>query len=278
MCSKQRIFSFQKQLLHWYAVHGRDLPWRKTTNAYHIALSELMLQQTQVSRVIKKYALFTEKYNKPEQLLSAPLSEVLFDWQGLGYNRRALYARNVALLCAQTSKPSFEQLLEVKGIGTYSAAAICIFAYNHDRAAIDVNVRRVLSRVFGAVSDAFIATLVPVGKSRDWHNALMDFGSVVCTKKNPSCATCIFKESCTAVNQGLLSSEKTLSQKKFLGSVRWHRGQILKQLVLYPHTHEKLFTMLEPRYRTKKAYEEALNQLIQESFLERVQDKYRIKE
>ena len=268
----QKVSEFQRQVLQFYEQHGRDLAWRETTSVYAIAVSELMLQQTQVSRVVEKYEEFLRAFPTPQALADASFKQVLLLWQGLGYNRRARYAQNVASLLVEVPAPSYEQLLAVKGVGPYTAAAICVFAYNADRAAIDVNVRRVHKRFFGSeATDAFIASCVPSGRSRDWHNALMDFGSLVCTKKSPSCEQCPLNARCWALAEDAFSQESSASQPRFKGSVRWHRGQVLKKCLDQPRGKEALWSSLDEQLRDRSCFSQALSGLVSEGFV-RIED------
>lgn len=265
----QKVSEFQQTILSFYAVHGRELPWRETTEVYPILVSELMLQQTQVSRVVEKYTAFLEAFPTPKALLDASFTDVLGLWQGLGYNRRAQYVQNAAQLLVDTPAPGYEELLAVTGVGPYTAAAVCVFAYNEDRSAVDVNVRRVHKRFFGReVDDSFIARCVPTGRSREWHNALMDFGSLVCTKKAPGCSECLLAGSCEAYATGSFVDEPTSSQPRFVGSVRWHRGRVLAYALKQPVSEEELWGLLDERYRDKKKFLEALKQLRKEGFIQ----------
>ena len=264
---REKTKMFQETILLFYKQQGRELPWRRTTDPYKILVSELMLQQTQVDRVIPKYEAFLEAFPSPRALHDAPLADVLALWQGLGYNRRAKYLWQAASLFLRFPKPSFEQLVDLKGVGEYTAAAVCAFAYNKDVAAVDVNVRRVFNRFFGAVNDEFIAKRVPFGRSRDWHNALMDFGSLVCTKRNPSCATCRLSESCHAFQNNTFADEPTRSQKTFLGSVRWHRGQLLKAVLKSPVSFEKYWSSLNRDHRNHEFASIAAKQLVSEGLV-----------
>ena len=264
----QKVFDFQDVILSFYKQHGRTLPWRRTTDPYKVGVSELMLQQTQVSRVVDKYEEFLAAFPTAQVLAEASFADVLALWQGLGYNRRAHYAQNLAQLLVENPSPGYDELLCVKGVGSYTAAAICVFAYNEDRAAVDVNVRRVHQRFFGAgVSDAFIASCVPQSRSRDWHNALMDFGSLVCTKKNPSCNECPLRKQCFAYTNDSFAREPMSTQPRFLGSVRWHRGQILKALLVSSLTQEALWACLEESIREKEKFSLAIAQLQRERFI-----------
>jgi A/G-specific adenine glycosylase len=194
---------FQRRLLKWYATHGRDLPWRKTSDPYRILVSEVMLQQTQVDRVIPKYHEFVDRYPSFETLASAPLKEVKKLWYPLGYNIRPERLHGIA--CETVERyagrlPSgHDQLLSFKGIGRYTAGAIRSFAFNQDAPILDTNVSRVLYRVFIAKGDPkkhkvklwrLAETLIPRGRGYDFNQALMDFGATCCTARSPSCLRC----------------------------------------------------------------------------------------
>jgi A/G-specific adenine glycosylase len=194
---------FQKRLLKWYAVYGRDLPWRNTSNPYHILVSEVMLQQTQVDRVIPKYHQFLARYPSFQTLASAPVQEVKQLWYPLGYNIRPERLHSIA--CETIERyggrlpNDHEQLLSFKGIGRYTAGAIRSFAFNEDAPILDTNVIRVLHRVFVAKGDPkkhvvklwkLAEALIPPGKGYDFNQALMDFGALCCTARTPSCQAC----------------------------------------------------------------------------------------
>ncbi|NHJ41320.1 MAG: Fe-S cluster assembly protein HesB, partial [Asgard group archaeon] len=187
---KIKIKNFQDKVFIWWKINKRDLPWRKTTNPYYIMISEVMLQQTQVTRTIQKYLEFIEHFPTLESLATALPAEVLKVWSGLGYNRRALWLQQAAQQIV--NKGSFpetpEELEKLKGIGPYTARSILIFAMNKNLPTVDTNIRRILiAEGFADESTQekelfqIAEKLVPKGKSRDWHNALMDYGSQVLT-------------------------------------------------------------------------------------------------
>jgi A/G-specific adenine glycosylase len=173
------------------AANGRDLPWRHTTDPYAVLLSEVMLQQTQVPRVVGRYAAFLERFPTLESLAAAPLADVLSAWLGLGYNNRALRLKRCAQAAPGHRLPGdLESLRALPGVGPYTARAVLIFAHNADFAAVDANVRRVLTHQLDLPRDLSPAALqavaeaaLPRGRSRDWHNALMDYGSLVLTAR-----------------------------------------------------------------------------------------------
>jgi A/G-specific adenine glycosylase len=200
---------FQQRLLKWYQTFGRDLPWRKTSDPYKILVSEVMLQQTQVERVIPKYHEFLERYPTINDLAEAHPDEVRKTWYPLGYNIRPLRLHSIACETVAryggTLPSTSEDLLSFKGIGRYTAGAIRSFAFRQDAAILDTNVMRVLYRVFIGEGDprkqkarlwTLSEWLVPRGKGYDFNQALMDFGATVCTARDPYCLLCPMKSLC----------------------------------------------------------------------------------
>jgi A/G-specific adenine glycosylase len=202
---------FRQRLLTWYRRNGRDLPWRKTDDPYHILVSEIMLQQTQVDRVLPKYAEWLEKYPSFHVLADAPEKEVTATWYPLGYNIRPKRLQSIAREAVSRydgQLPSDEEtLLSFKGIGAYTAGAIRSFAFRQRAAILDTNVARVLFRVFVAAGDAkehatrkrlwaISAALVPYKHVFDFNQALMDFGATHCSARKPKCPTCSMKGFC----------------------------------------------------------------------------------
>ena len=204
---------FRQRLLTWYRRHGRDLPWRKTDDPYHILVSEIMLQQTQVDRVLPKYAEWLEKYPSFGALASAPEQEVSDTWYPLGYNIRPKRLQSIAREAVARyggQLPADEEtLLSFKGIGAYTAGAIRSFAFGERAAILDTNVARVLFRVFVGAGDpkshamkrhlwAVSETLVPTRHVFDFNQALMDLGATVCVARNPRCLICPMAKGCRA--------------------------------------------------------------------------------
>jgi A/G-specific adenine glycosylase len=204
---------FRQRLLTWYRRHGRDLPWRKTDDPYHILVSEIMLQQTQVDRVLPKYAEWLRKYPSFGVLAAAPEQEVTDTWYPLGYNVRPRRLQTIAREAVANyggELPSDEAtLLSFKGIGAYTAGAIRSFAFRERAAILDTNVARVLFRVFigkgvpkaHAVKKdlwTFSAALVPRSRAFDFNQALMDFGATLCTARKPKCLICPMAAQCAA--------------------------------------------------------------------------------
>jgi A/G-specific adenine glycosylase len=200
---------FQTRLLKWYRQHGRDLPWRKTSDPYKILVSEVMLQQTQVDRVIPKYHEFLERYPSFQDLAAAPVEEVRRTWYPLGYNIRPHRLHSIACETVAryggTLPKDPDELLSFKGIGRYTAGAVRSFAFNEDAPILDTNVMRLLHRVFIGTGDPksqkaklwrLSEALIPKGKGYDFNQALMDFGALLCTARDPYCLLCPMKDFC----------------------------------------------------------------------------------
>jgi len=202
---------FRQRLLSWYGRHGRDLPWRRTDDPYHILVSEIMLQQTQVDRVLPKYAEWLDKFPSLEALAQADERHVTETWRPLGYNIRPRRLQAIAREAVDRYEgrlPDDEAtLLSFKGIGRYTAGAIRSFAFRQRAAILDTNVARVLFRVFVADGDpkshamkkhlwAVSEVLVPQRQVFDFNQALMDFGATVCMARNPRCVACPMSKDC----------------------------------------------------------------------------------
>jgi A/G-specific adenine glycosylase len=226
---------FAIQLLKWYEHQKRDLPWRNTTDPYLIWLSEIILQQTRIAQGLPYYQRFVQAFPTVYELAEASEAQVLRLWQGLGYYSRA---RNLHA-CAQiivnnydgNFPTSYHELLQLKGVGKYTAAAISSFAYNAPHAVVDGNVFRVLSRVFGITSDISEAKsfqefeskaneLIDKEQPALFNQAIMDFGALQCSPKKPACALCPLSDQCYAFNHGMIAdlpvkSKKVKVKKKF---------------------------------------------------------------
>jgi A/G-specific adenine glycosylase len=204
---------FRRALLEWYRRSGRDLPWRRTSDPYHILVSEVMLQQTQVDRVLPKYHEWLDKYPSLAALASAEEDDVAETWRPLGYNIRprrlhAIARESMARYGGQLPSDR-ETLLSFKGIGEYTAGAIRSFAFRERAAILDTNVARVLFRVFVKRGDpkahamkkrlwALSATLVPHKHVFDFNQALMDLGATVCVARKPKCEACPMRKLCSS--------------------------------------------------------------------------------
>jgi A/G-specific adenine glycosylase len=200
----------EQLLLAWFAEHGRDLPWRRTRDPYAILVSEVMLQQTQVERVVPRYLEWLERWPTIESLAAAPAAEVIRAWQGLGYNRRGLNLHRTALIVAQRGWP--DDLTELPGVGPYTAAAIGCFAFGGDVLPVDTNVRRVQERS-GLAFSARAA------------QALMDLGASVCVARIPRCDRCPLAIMCPSLGSRYEPQRK---QSRFEGSFRQRRARTLR--------------------------------------------------
>lgn len=203
---------FSQILEDWYGLNGRyDLPWRQTDNPYHIWISEIILQQTRVAQGYDYYQRFIERFPDVFSLANADEDEVLKMWQGLGYYSRARNLHCAAKMTAETGKfpTTYEDVRKLKGIGDYTAAAICSFAYHQPHAVVDGNVYRVLSRIFGIETPidstegknqfAELAhELLDKKNPYIYNSAIMDFGALQCVPKSPDCTVCPFADRCLA--------------------------------------------------------------------------------
>jgi A/G-specific adenine glycosylase len=201
------------RLLGWYAAAGRDLPWRRTHDPYAILVSEIMLQQTGVERVLPKYHEFLARFPTVADLAAAPTGAVIRAWAGLGYNMRAVrlqgIARQVVASHGGIIPSTVDELLSLTGIGSYTAGAVACFAFGSQVAFLDTNIRRVLGRVFlgpedqtaqptaGAFARLAEAAL-PADRAYDWHQALMDLGATICTVRTPTCLLCPLGDLCVS--------------------------------------------------------------------------------
>ena len=207
---------FTTSLLHWYKEHGRNLPWRETTDPYAIWLSEIILQQTRIQQGWAYWERFMKRWPTVEALAAATEDEVLREWQGLGYYSRArnLHAAAKQIVALGGFPQTLEEIRKLKGVGDYTAAAIASFAFGIPAAVVDGNVYRVLSRYFGIdtpinttegkkVFAALAQEMLPnVCIGATYNQAIMDFGALQCTPKSPKCAECPLIETCEAFRQG----------------------------------------------------------------------------
>lgn len=233
---------FQRKLLRWYRLNGRDLPWRRTTDPYRIAVSEVMLQQTQVSRVQPVYERWLKKFPTIIALAQAPLPAVLREWSGLGYNRRAKNLRAAAQMVMTQFNGRWPtdpvELEQLPGFGPYTAGAVAIFATSIDHAVVDTNIRRVLTRWVAGTGHltekrllSTAATFVPSKKPNLWHHALMDFGAMICRPK-PHCEVCPVRDLCRAYPAILEHRRRRRPPgQRFEKTNRFVRGQVLKYLL-----------------------------------------------
>jgi A/G-specific adenine glycosylase len=227
MLSVEQVRAFQRIVYDHYRAHGRDLPWRKTEDPYEILISEVMLQQTQVPRVMEKYGQFLRAFSDIQSLAQAPLREILTVWQGLGYNRRALALKKTAeQVLSQFSgriPSNADSLTSLPGIGNATACAICAFAFNQPTVFLETNIRTVFIHHFfdgrNSVRDGHILPLVAQAldhkKPRTWYFALMDYGAALKKRYgNPNTKSAHYQK-----------------QGRFEGSNRQIRGVILRVLM-----------------------------------------------
>lgn len=308
---------FQKLLFAWFKKHGRVLPWRvkdhkdaqsiigvRETLAtyftkswqrdpYRVIVSELMLQQTQVDRVLPKFEHFMNKWPTVFDLAQASLSEVMIAWQGLGYNRRARFLHEMAKIVVKKYNGIFpkteQELQKLPGIGEYTARAVLTFAYGQDIGVIDTNIKRIFSRVeFGVEPTAipvspkefqsFIDLMVPKHQGDPWNQTLMDFGALVCTSKSPKCDHCPVKTLCAAQDTAKKHHKKTYAEmlkipqsiknKKpsipFEQTNRYFRGRVVDKLRENPTHMEELRMHMEINHglTSRKKFGEIIESLV----------------
>lgn len=249
--SWERVENIRAHLLGWFAANARDLPWRRTRDPYRILVSEVMLQQTQVDRVIPYYERWLERFPTVRDLAAAPTADVITAWAGLGYNRRAVNLQRTAQYVVEKLNGEFprdvESLLKLPGVGPYTAGAIACFAFEQDTAFLDTNMRRVLHRLTlgpdvpdRAQHDKAVlpiaAQLVPTGNGWTWNQALIEFGALQCTARKPLCLVCPLQSDCAAFPEiqsliaALPKGARKKSEEPFTNSNRYFRGRIVDAL------------------------------------------------
>jgi A/G-specific adenine glycosylase len=260
---KEKIRRFRKVVWNYYRAHGRDLPWRRTRDPYHVVVSEIMLQQTQVERVRGRYESFLHAFPSFYSLAKAPVSAVLRAWQGLGYNRRALALHRLAKIVAKEhggkSPRTPETLKGLPGVGPATAGSIAAFAFNTPVAFIETNIRRAIIHHFFprrrnvsekevmAIAEAALGAKNP----REWHWALMDYGSMLGK----------------AVVNPNRRSAKYRRQPAFKGSVRELRGRIVR--LLAEKSRVAIAALSEVTRESSERVVEVVNALEREGFLRR---------
>jgi len=214
----------QSGLLAWFSQNGRDLPWRRTRDPYAILVSEIMLQQTQVSRVVERWTAWLERWPTVEALAAASTADVVRAWSGLGYNRRAVNLQRAARAVAEAGEfpRTLEGLQALPGVGPYTASAIACFAFDAQLTTIDVNVRRVLTRALGRQEAP-----PPSGRAWEWNQALFDLGATVCLGRIPRCEVCPLADGCPSQGSRF---EPLRAQGPFAGSSRQRRAALLRAL------------------------------------------------
>ena len=271
MTSSKKIEAFRTEVLSYWREYGRhSLPWRKTVDPYKILVSEVMLQQTQVPRVVEKYKSFIKKFPTVHALAKAPLSEVLKEWSGLGYNRRAKYLHDAAKAIVTEYGGNTDEALKhaLPGVGPYTRAAVRVFAFNEPHTMIETNIRTVYIHYFyggrSSVSDKELIPLIEKAAEaqdpRTWHWALMDYG-VYLKKlhKNPS-----------------RRSAHYTKQSKFEGSLRQVRGAILRELASGALTESAIMKKLSRCHLDTALGARALGGLERHGLIEKAKGKWRI--
>jgi len=237
-------------LLDWFSRHKRDLPWRRTYSPYHVWISEVMLQQTQMERGVEYFKRWIARFPDVESLAEAPEDEVLKLWEGLGYYSRARNLHKAAREVVNRHKgamPSSPEVLRsLPGIGPYTARAIASIAFGQDVCVVDANVERVISRLYDIALpvksrqakdeiERHGADLLPKSRARDFNQALMEFGSLVCSPRNPACATCPLADCCLARKNGVQDQRPVIVKApspiyiSMATGVLIHDGRILTQ-------------------------------------------------
>lgn len=247
---KQRLLKARRTLLSWFAKNGRSFFWRrKERDPYIVLVAELMLQQTQASRVDEYLPKFLERFPSIKHLAKANTSDVIKMWQGLGYNRRALNLHKAVQQVVDEHSSIFpsdeKSLLALPGVGLYTARALQAFSFRKDVSVVDVNIERVISRITKKMkspsdmlpmNDVHMINeaILPKGRSEQWHEALMDLGATIC-KKNPKCDICPLQKNCasypTLSKQKVTATPKKSNEKQHFGSPKriW-RGRVLKHI------------------------------------------------
>ncbi len=269
-----QLAGMQARLLAWFAAEARDLPWRRTRDPYRILVSEVMLQQTQVDRVVPKYESFIERFPTVQALAEAPTAEVIRFWAGLGYNRRAVNLQRAARDVLDRHGGVFPRdvaaLAALPGIGPYTAGAVACFAFEQDVAFMDTNIRRVLRRALADPAiepgDAELLALaraaVPPGQGWAWNQGVMELGALICTADAPACWRCPIRDTCRdyAVRRAadeLLATQSPVSRRRiaerrerpFAGSSRYFRGRIVAALRTLPPGAALTLAELGPQVR-----------------------------
>jgi A/G-specific adenine glycosylase len=258
-------------LLGWFKENARELPWRRTRDPYAVLVSEVMLQQTQVDRVLPYYSRFLERFPTVEDLAAAPTSDVIRIWSGLGYNRRAVNLQRAARAVVDEFGGSFPEdpaeLKKLPGIGAYTAGAIAAFAHEQDVAFLDTNMRRVISRViFGSESaresDAIEAAnaLLPTGQGWTWNQALIEFGALQCTARRPGCIICPLRAECAAYPTMQVALQRKSSRstraktEPFESTTRFYRGRIVEALRALPEDEPEGIPLPELGLRVREGF------------------------
>ena len=251
----------QEALISWWSAEGRDLPWRRTRDPWAVLVSELMLQQTQVPRVVGRWEAFLDEFPTPRACASRSAGDVVTAWAGLGYNRRALNLHRCAIAVCERHggelPESLEDLLALPGIGPYTARAVLVFAFEHDIGLVDTNAGRFLSRAgagrkLGVKEAQVVAdSLVPAGQGWAWGQAVFDLGALVCVRRGPRCGECPIRSWCEWAKAGFPEPDPvegsagiSTGQSPFAGSDRQGRGRLVDALRAGPVARRRLASVM----------------------------------
>jgi A/G-specific adenine glycosylase len=214
-------------LLAWYERERRDLPWRRTTDPYAILVSEMMLQQTQVARVVPRYEAWLARWPAEDALAAAPRTEVLGAWVGLGYNSRAVRLQDACAIVARDGWPSSAAgLRALPGVGPYTAAAVAAFAFGERIAAVDTNVRRVVARLGRGAAHTLLAS-----DAATWNQAIIELGATVCRAREARCEQCPVAAWCASRGRVEVAPRAAAgTRERFEDSNRWVRGRVIAAL------------------------------------------------
>ncbi len=237
----------QDALIGWWSRHGRDLPWRRSRDPWAVLVSELMLQQTQVARVEDRWGRFLDRFPDPGACAAAPAGDVVDEWAGLGYNRRAVHLHRAATVCVERFggrlPDSLADLLSLPGVGPYTARAVLVFAHERDIGLVDTNAGRFLARAVagrplaGREAQQTADDTVPDGWGWTWGQAVFDLGASVCRKREPRCDDCPIRPHCAWAQAGFPGPDPVTGsagvsspQSRFEGSDRQGRGRLVDAL------------------------------------------------
>ncbi len=264
--SRHRRYSLHKTVFDWFTHNQKKLPWRsETPDPYIVLLSEIMLQQTQTARIAEKLPHFLHQFPTLQSLAQASNKQIILAWQGMGYNNRALRLRDCAKIIVENYHgvipDDVETLRTLPGIGAYTASAIASFAYFHNVPVVDVNIRRIFSRLLHKVTNnhdtisekeswEIAMKLLPDNQGHIWHQALMDIGSLFCTARLPRCLECPLSSDCQSAFT-IIESKKTAKPEPLHRSVphRIWRGKIIELLRKSPNHSEDEKTILHALFQ-----------------------------
>jgi A/G-specific adenine glycosylase len=237
----------QRALVDWWALEGRDLPWRRSRDPWAVLVSELMLQQTQVARVEERWVRFLDRFPTVGACASSPIAEVVDEWAGLGYNRRAVHLHRTASVCVEQfdgELPStLDELLQLPGVGPYTARAVLVFAHEQDIGLVDTNAGRFVARALAGrpltppEAQAAADAAVPEAWGWTWGQAVFDLGAAICRKRSPRCDVCPIVDHCAWARAGWPDPDPvhgsagiSAGQSRFEGSDRQGRGRLVDAL------------------------------------------------